>query len=405
MEQFLARQPIFDTKLNVFAYELLYRSDDRINTSVFFDGNQATSKVITQSMMVTDFSKLVANKMAFINFTDQLILEEIPLLFDKDKLVVEVLEDVVVTDKLIEAIMKFKLMGYTIALDDMVLDGPTEPLMQYADIVKVDFMMTSPMDRLVLTERLKQFSVKLLAEKVETMTDYREAVRLGYHYFQGYFFARPDLIKTKDIKTISTSYLRLMQELSSESPDYDKLSKVVESDVSLSFKLLKLINSAAFYRSAKIQTISQALVMLGLKELNKWVMLLMLQEVSADKPDELVRTVLIRGKMMEKLAEHLGLKSLADESFLTGLLSLIDIMTNRSLDDVLSELPLDDIIISALKGNINKLGHMLGLVKSYEQTDWTGMYQFCNELSFSEQTLPTVYFESMQWVEDLLDTY
>ncbi|MCK8059456.1 MULTISPECIES: EAL and HDOD domain-containing protein [unclassified Fusibacter] len=405
MEQFLARQPIFDTKLNVFAYELLYRSDDRFNTSVFFDGNQATSKVITQSMMVTDFSKLVANKMAFINFTDQLILEEIPLLFDKDKLVVEVLEDVPVTDKLIDAIIKFKLMGYTIALDDMVLDGPTEPLMKYADIVKVDFMMTSPMDRLVLTERLKQFSVKLLAEKVETMTDYREAVRLGYHYFQGYFFAKPDLIKTTDIKTISTSYLRLMQELSSESPDYEKLSKVVESDVSLSFKLLKLINSAAFYRSAKIQTISQALVMLGLKELNKWVMLLMLQEVSADKPDELVRTVLIRGKMMEKLAEHLGLKSLADESFLTGLLSLIDIMTNRSLDDVLSELPLDDIIISALKGNINKLGHMLGLVKSYEQTDWTGMYQFCNELSFSEQSLPTVYFESMQWVEEILDTY
>jgi EAL and modified HD-GYP domain-containing signal transduction protein len=405
VDQFLARQAIFDRDLNVFAYELLYRSDQRMNTSSFFDGNQATSQVIIQSMMITDFSKLVANKSAFINFTERLIIDEIPLLFDNQKLVVEVLEDVEVTDALINALKKIKLQGYTIALDDLVLDGPTEVLLPYADVVKIDFMLTTPMERLILAERLKAFPVKLLAEKVETMTEYREAMKLGFHYFQGYFFAKPDMMKIKDIRTIATSYLRLMQELSRSEPNYDDLSRIVESDVSLSFKLLKLINSAAFYRSAKIQTINQALIMLGLKELNKWVMLLMLQDLSSDKPDELVKTVLIRGKMMEKIAQTIGMKAIVDESFLTGLLSLIDVMTNRSIDDVLKELPLEDMITGALTGGDNDLGMLLGLVRSYEQTDWPSMYKYCETLSFNEQSLPIVYFESMEWVDALLIAY
>lgn len=402
MQLFLARQPIFDRSLNVAAYELLYRSDPRAGNSVFSDGNSATSEVITQSMMVTDFSKLTNNKKAFINFTGQLILDDIPLLFDHQKMVVEVLEDVDVSDEMIDALKKLKESGYTIALDDLVLDAKTAPLIPYADIIKVDFMLTTPFDRLIMTNQLKKHPVKLLAEKVETRTEFDEALKLGYDYFQGYFFAKPDLVVNKDIKPLSLSYLRIMEELSKPAPEYNHISEVIESDVSLAYKLLRLVNSPSFYRRSKIKTINQALVLMGMKELKKWVALLMLRDVASSKPDELVTSCLIRGKMMERMATTKWNSQIGTEAFLVGLMSLIDVMTDRSLAEVIRDLPLEQQVVEAIVEEKGGLGELLTLVKSYEQGDLDRVKTQCDLMKCDPLLLPHEYFASMEWVDRLL---
>ncbi len=402
MDIFLARQPIFDRDLQVQAYELLYRSDQDSEKSVFQDGDRATSQVIAQSMFVTNFEKLVANKRAFIHFTDALILQEIPLLFDKGRMVIEFSALHPVGPELIDAIKHLKSLGYTIALDDAGSNGSYDNLTPYADILKVDFKQANIADRKGITNYFKGTKAKLLAKKVETREDFKEALSLGYSLFQGYFFAKPDTVKSKDIQPLSTTYLRLLKGLSQLEPSYDQLSMVVESDVAMSFKLLKLINSPAFYRRSRIQSINQALVLLGLNEFRKWVMLLMLQDVGQDKPDELLKTVLIRGRLMELIAKTYHLQAIGPECFLTGLLSLIDVMTDRDLAVVVGELSLSEKMSKALLAKEDLLGNVLGLVISYEQTDHEAMNTYCQNLKIDALELPLLYFESMEWVDMLL---
>jgi len=403
MDLFLARQPIFNRQLKVEAYELLYRSNKFEGFANVIDGEQATSNVLTQSMLVTDFDKLVSNKRAFINFTGNLILEEMPLIFDKNRMVIEVLENVVVTDELIDAIKRLKLKGYTIALDDVVLDGPTFALAAFADIVKVDFASTTLEERCVLTGKLKGMNVQLLAEKVETQALFKEALSLGYHFFQGYFFAKPDMVVDKDIQPLPTTYMRIMKELSVAEPCYEAISDLIAKDVSLSYKLLKLINSPAFYRRSKIKSIQQALVLLGLREVKKWMLLLMLRDIGDSKPDELINTILIRGKMMEIISSQLELPRAKESSFLIGMMSLIDVVTDQVLEKILEELSLSDEICDAILKRTSSFGKLLSMVEAYEQNKLDVMLDNSLAIGYAHLQLPLVYFEAMEWAEQLLN--
>ena len=404
MDIFLARQPIFDRDLQVQAYELLYRSDQESQKSVFKDGSRATSQVIAQSVLVTNFEKLVSHKKAFIHFTSDLIAGEIPMLFDKDKIVIEYDALQEVSEELLEAIKKLKGLGYSLAIDNLASESASLALLPFADIIKVDFIHLESSQRKSVTDRLKSTKAKLLAGKVETREDFKAALSLGYTLFQGYFFAKPDTIKSKDIQPLSTTYLRLLKALGEKDPSFDTLAQIIESDVAMSYKILKLINSPAFYRRSRIQSINQALVLVGLKELKKWVMLLMLQDVGQDKPDELLKTVLIRGRMMELIAKSNHLTELVTECFLTGLLSLIDVMTDRELSLVVGELSLSEAMTKALLCNEDNLGKVLGLVVSYEQTKHEEMNGFCESLKVDSLELPLLYFEAMEWVDLLLTT-
>lgn len=402
MDIFLARQPIFDRDLQVLAYELLYRSDAQALKSQFSDGSQATSSVIAQSVLVTNFDKLVSKKRAFIHFTEALILEEIPLLFDKDRIVIELDVQPKGGQGFFDALGKLKSLGYSIALNHVRPTDVKEEILAYADIIKVDLKQMDLVARKAFTDGLKGRSVKLLAEKVETREDFQESLNLGYSYFQGYFFAKPDTVKSKDIHPLSTTYLRLLEALNQKEPEVDKLAAIIEADVALSFKVLKLINSAAFYRRSKIQNIHQAIVVLGLKELRKWVMLLMLQDAGQNKPDELLKTVLIRGRLMELLAKQSQMASVATECFLTGLLSLIDVMTDQDLASVVNELALSETMNKALIHKEGPLGQLLGLVVSYEQSENDDMTYYSARLQFDVFDLPLHYFEAMEWVDCLL---
>ncbi len=396
MDVFIARQPIFDIKKNVYAYELLYRASER-NASDVIDGEMATSSVIASTLMLLGLDSITQNKLAFINFTKQLIQEEIPTIFSNEKLVVEILEDVIPDDDFIEACKTLKSKGYKLALDDFVIDYPYQNIVDLVDIIKVDFLLTSPNERQEIIQRYKEKNITFLAEKVETLEQFEEAVKNGYTYFQGYFFAKPIVVKHSDIKPVLPNYAKILTELSVEEPNYERISEIIEFDVSLSYKLLRLINSAAFYSNSRVTSIKHALVMLGLKEIRKWISIVMLRELGEDKPDELVRVCLLRGKMGEQLAEHFGLKNRKTEVFLMGMFSMIDTLMNQKIEEAIGSLPLEDDVKSGILGEKGVFSDILKLVKAYEKGNWDYLFLQAKKSGVGMNVFPDAYLEAVKW--------
>lgn len=405
MKIFVARQPIFDIHKNVYAYELLYRSSDE-NKSGFddpnvLDGDNATSSVITNSMLLVGIENVTQGKRAFINFTKNLILDEIPTLFSNDIVVVEILEDIIPDADFIKAVKSIKSKGYLIALDDFVLNYEYDEIIKLSDIIKVDFLLTSSLERKKIVEKYKNYGVRFLAEKVETLEEFNEAKEMGYSYFQGYFFAKPVILTSEDIKTLSSSYVQIIEEVSKDEPEYDKISNIIEGDIALTYKLLKLINSPAFYTSSRITSISRALVMLGFKEIRKWISIIMLRDIGSDKPNEIIKLSLIRGRMGELLAKLCNYTDIKDEMFLVGMFSMIDTLMDRSLFDILSELPFETSIIEALLGYDNELRRLFEIILAYESGNWDNLIIYTKKFNIDAYKVPDIYFESLKWTREV----
>ncbi|BEP27963.1 EAL and HDOD domain-containing protein [Helicovermis profundi] len=404
MKIFVARQPIFDSKQDVYAYELLYRNSEENRSNIeSLDGDNATSSVITNSILLVGIENMTYGKRAFINFTKKLLIDEIPTLFSNEIVVVEILEDVIPDESIISAVKNMKDKGYLIALDDFVLEYDYLELIKLADIIKIDFILTSKKERREIINRYKKYNIKFLAEKVETIEEFNEAKEMGYSYFQGYFFSKPTIITSNDIKTISTSYSQILKEVIKDEPEYDLISNIIESDIALTYKLLKLINSPAFYTSKKVTSISRALVMLGFKEIRKWISIIMMRDLGKDKPDEIMRVSLIRGKMGEGLARLCKMNSRKDEMFIIGIFSMIDTLMDRTLFDILSEMPFETGIIEALLGYDNELRKLFKVILAYEVGDWDKMQEYTSKLGIDVHQIPDIYFEALKWTNEIFE--
>ncbi len=402
MDIYIARQPIFDTKKNVFAYELLYRTDT-VNKAGVVDGDAATSSVVANALMLIGLDSLTEGRPAFINFTKNLINEDIPTIFDSENVVVEILEDIVPDDDFIEKCRQLKDAGYTLALDDVVLQYPHEELLRMVDIIKVDFMLTNASERRQLIQRYANTGVKFLAEKVETNEQFQEAVDAGYTYFQGYFFSKPVVLSRKDIKSYAHNYVRILSELNKDTPEYESISQIIEYDVAMSYKLLRLINSAAFYTNSKITSIKHALVMLGFKEIKKWVSIVMLRDMGADKPDEILRACLVRGKMGEVLSKYYGMRGRKDEFFLLGVFSMIDTLMDMTMEDALKDLPFEEDVKQALMGQPNAFSEILTIIKGYEKGNWDYLFLKAQEKDLGMNVYPDAYIEAVQWTTNIFE--
>lgn len=403
MDTYIARQPIFNKNKEVHAYELLYRTGVD-NVASVLDGDAATSSVIANSLMVIGLEKLTEGRPAFINFTKKLISDEIATVFDPKMVVVEILEDIIPDEKFLSDCRKLKEMGYTLALDDVVLEYPYEELMAMVDIIKVDFLLTKPWERKALVQRFKDSGVQFLAEKVETNEQFKEAVEAGYTYFQGYFFAKPKLLARRSIKSYALNYARIVTELNKPEPEYEKISKIIEYDVSMSYKLLRLINSAAFVTNSRITSIKHALVLLGFKEIKKWISIVMLQDIGSDKPDEILRSCLLRGKMGESLATTFGLKHRKDELFLLGVFSMIDTLMDLPMEEAIQDLPFEDDIKEALLGKPNAFHEILTIVVAYEKGNWDFMFLKAQEHELAMSVFPDAYIDAVKWTTTIFES-
>jgi EAL and modified HD-GYP domain-containing signal transduction protein len=400
VEVHVARQPIFNTEKNVIGYELLFRN----GTDDFFpgsDSDQATCDVINSSFFLKIVDDLTGGKKAFINFTPRLIKQQIMTILPPQSLAVELTETFEKDLEVLEACRQLKEKGYMVVLDDFVFHSNSDALIKVADLVKVDFVATKEVERKIIAQRIKPLGVSLLAEKVESYFDFKQAKDLGYEYFQGYFFGRPEVFSGRDIPGYTVNYLNMLREASRSEIDFDKLEQIFRRDVALSFKILKFINSAFFGVRNKVSSVRQALVLLGRKEILKWVSLLALQNIAQDKPDEVVVLSLIRARFGELLALKLGWTKRSDQAFLVGLFSLVDAMLDRPMDDILRELPLDDEIIVALLRGDNDLGRMNAMARHYEKAEWDKFALLANELGIASKDVAELYRQSLVWAQGL----
>jgi len=402
MYYFIARQPIFDRSLNVYGYELLYRQAGKTNYD-HLDGDQASARVITDGIFGIGLKTLSAGKKAFINFTENLLKDEVATLLPVESIAVEILEDVLPTDEIVRACKHLKEKGYTIVLDDFILEKKMKPLMDLADVVKVDFLSTPPKMQKAYARYFRERGARLLAEKVETQTILRQAMDMGYAYFQGYFFGQPNLHAERIMSTYKINYLRLMKEVALENIEISSVEEIIKRDVSLSYRLMKFINSAHFSFRVEIHSIRQALALMGVVELRKWLSLLAMSAVSRDKPGELMMHSLVRARFCELLAPKAGLAKLSSELFLLGLFSMIDAFLDRSKLEIFEELPLSDEIKAALLTGQGPFYPIFELVRTYERGSWDELSRLAQLLNFNETEIPQLYLDSIEWASSTLD--
>lgn len=388
----VARQAIFDVDLNVYAYELLFRSNNQQTASGIIDsfGDEATSRVINHTFMELGIERVIGNHLAFVNLTRNFILTDDPLPFAQDRVVLEILEDIVADDELIAATQKLVDQGYIIALDDFIFNESLRPLVQLAKIVKIDLLALSEQALKDQVTLLKQQNVKLLAEKVETQAQFQLCKKLGFDYFQGYFFSRPTIIEGQAIPDSQLNLLAIITKLQNHDVEIDDVEELISQDVGLTYKLLRLLNSAAMGLPRKIESIKQALIVLGLKAIKKWTTLIALNDMKCTPP-ELMANTLIRAKMCEQLAPDYN--CLAETGFLVGLFSTIDAMLSHPMDERLKSLPLNNDIKQALSDGQGNLGALLKAVIQYEQ----GLWDDVNTEQVSFEQLGEIYINATEW--------
>ena len=397
-DAFIGRQAILDQRKNVYAYEILFRSGLKNAFDPNLDGNVATQSVMVNAMLDFGMNKLVSDKHAFINFTEQNLLSRAPKLLPAENVVVEILETVQPTPEILEVVQELKKEGYKIALDDFVLLPGYEPLIEMADIIKVDFRITTdPKERKNLREILPKH-VRLLAEKIETEEEFQQALAYGYVLFQGYFFCKPAILHQKRLTSNALSKVRLLREINQQNVDFSSIADVISSDTNLVHKLLTYINSAGIGLTNHVSNLKQATVLLGASGVRRWVTLVSLQTFSEDKPPELFTLSLLRAKFCELIATDIKRPGLTpDTGFLLGIFSLLDVLLSLPMEDVLKEVALSDELNAALLGEDNDLRHLLDLVIAYEKGDWDAVITCCDSVKLPVDHLKPTYDKVLEW--------
>jgi c-di-GMP-related signal transduction protein len=397
---YLARQPIFDAYLQVHGYELLYRSSAE-NRFTSVDGDQATSAVIARTFLSLGLDNVTSGKLAFINFPRQLIMDDVALALPHDRVAIEILENVEPDAELLEAVRRLKNGGFTVALDDFVLRPEYEPLLALADVIKVDWRSSEPAAREAIARRFAAHGPMLLAEKVETDAEFRNAVELGYRYFQGFFFAKPQMVSAREVPAFKMNYLRLLRQIQAPKLDYNAVERIVKTEATLLHWVLKRVNSAAFGFRAKVNSIQQALVVMGERELRRWVSVFCISGMGQDQPQELLVQSLVRAYFCEQLVNRSPLARHKTEAFLVGMLSLLDVMLGRPLAELVEELPLSPEARSALVDGSGPLAAVLACATAYERADWAKVTAAAGQLGADVGDVSAGYFEALAQAGDV----
>jgi EAL and modified HD-GYP domain-containing signal transduction protein len=364
----VARQPIFDARRQVRGYELLFRSGED-NRALVIDAEAATSGVILTAFTEIGLPRLVGARPAWINISRRFLLEGYALPLPADQVVLEILEDVVPDEEVLRATGQLKRAGYTIALDDFIYDPSFDPLIELADVIKVEALGRSTDELQEVAARIGRFpGTRLLAEKVETHAQLTACRDMGFELFQGYVLCEPQVVRERTLAPANLERLRLISDLLDPALEFEELERIIGRDVALSYKLLRYINSALFGFRRTLASVRDALTMLGIEAIRRWVTLLVLAS-REDAPSELVVLGVARAQMCEALAPP-GTDRGAH--FMTGLFSVLDAIMDAPMDDLLGLLPLEPSIADALRHGAGEKGAILRGVLAFERGDLAG---------------------------------
>ncbi|MGM0477380.1 MAG: EAL and HDOD domain-containing protein [Pseudomonadota bacterium] len=397
-EVMVGRQPIYDSRMVVRAYELLFR-DDAVNRAAVTNGDQATARVLYNTFVEIGVDTIVGKNKAFVNLTLPFLLGEYPLPASPGNLVLEILEDIQPSESLMESLRELKRQGYTIALDDFVYSPHLEPLVELAQIIKIDITLLDQDQLAEHVRHLKRPGKFLLAEKVETHEEFAYCQSLGFNLYQGYFFCRPNIVKRKQMPANQLAMLQLMNALQDEDIDARELERLISQDVTLSYRLLRLVNSAYFNLNNKVESVQRALMLLGLDAVRNWSSLLALSSVD-DKPLELVRTASIRARMCENLGPDIDGGLSKGAYFTVGLFSTLDALLDQPIEEVLAELPLQPGITAAIVDQEGTAGTVLKATLAYEQGDWETLKGL--ETGLPASTVRDHYLEALAWSDSMI---
>ncbi|MFH2124787.1 MAG: HDOD domain-containing protein [Pseudomonadota bacterium] len=395
----MARQPIFNRHRRIFAYELLFRDGD---SKAFpgVDGDEATSSLLSSSFFTVGIKQIASGHRAFINFTEEMLLRGVPTMFPARSIVVEILENVEPTEEVIAACSTLVSKGYMLALDDFVYSRDYIPLLELAKIIKIDFMQSSDEQILKLLAISQKYHCKLLAEKIETYEEYDRANEMGFVYFQGYFFAKPEVLKNREISSSQLIYMQLIMEVNRAEFEIKKLESLIKQDVAISYKLIKYLNSAYYSRLQPISSIRQAIAFLGEQGIKMFVSLIATSKLSENKPDELIRTSCIRARFLELLGKELH----QDQGifFMLGLFSLLDAILDTPMESLMKQLPVSEDIIEALAYKAGPLFPYLQLIQLYESGQWSELDLIMTHLDLENTNIMDFYLDAVCWSGYLL---
>lgn len=398
---FIARQPIFNAELEVYGYELLFRLNNQSTQFGGVSSQGATAAVIT-CLYESGIENIVEDKLAFINFDELFIHSNALELIKPDQMVVEMLENIRIDEGLVERLKAIKEKGYQIALDDFEEAYQSYPLSPYADIIKYD-LMTTPLGTITADVDLALAQGKtLLAEKVETQDEFKQASLMGFTLFQGYFFSKP-IIAGHSVSKSPTKlqYFRLIAELKKEDPSYETLADQIGQDVTLTYRVMRMASVRSNHDL--VSSIRYALTYMGLNEIERWLTILMLQDLGKDKPDELMKISLIRSRFAQIVAKRAMMSyDFQHAAGMMGLFSVLDGILDQSMAEALAGISLPPSIPEALLNGSGPLYPIYELIQAYEKGDWTTTLNRSQELKIENYNLYHDYRESIAWANEII---
>ncbi len=394
MDVFIGRQPILDKSGRIVAYELLYRSGPK-NEFPDIDSEKATSYLINHLFTSFGLSEVSNNRPVFINFGKNMLLSGLPQ-FDPKAVVIELLEGLKIDEGLINACRNLHRNGFKIALDDFILEKEILPLIKISSIIKIDWLRDSIDKIRELLKALKGYHGALLAEKIETHEQFEISKEMGFHLFQGYFFARPKILKKKGLSSNELTKMKLLRLFKRDEWDIKEMAEILKSDVSIVGKLLNLINSAKFSLQRNVATIEEAIIIIGISELKKWLTIILFSETSSNiHYKEILDIAILRACFCEEITKIIDFH-LKDKAYLTGLVSFFHILLERELQRLISDLPLEDSIKEAVLYERGILGKIFSLSKAYERFDTNRVFSLSKDLGISKKDLATSFVKAVE---------
>jgi c-di-GMP-related signal transduction protein len=361
---FVARQPILDRRLEVVGYELLFRGGAVGDQALVTHPDGATAMVVMNSFTEIGLEQIVGPHRAWLNVSREFVLQGLARTLPAERVMLELLEEQTIDDELVTALRELKQAGYRLALDDFEYNRHAEPLLELADVVKLDLLALGRDGISREIARLKRHGATLLGEKLETQDDYEYCAEAGCELFQGYFFCRPELVTSTRVDANRLALLEVLATLEDPAVELTALEHVITRDVALSYRLLRYINSAFFGLGQRVRSIGQALALLGIQNLRRWAALSVFASID-DKPAELTVTALIRARFCELAGERLPGAD-RGELFTLGLFSVIDALMNTPIERVLDKVPFSEEMRAALTTHDGDRGELLRCIAAVE---------------------------------------
>lgn len=387
-ERFVARQPIFDKRLRVFGYELLFRAGPE---NFFQQQEEASTRAIVDATMVFDLDALTGTAKAFVNLSQSALLRGAARLLPPARTVLEILEGVQPTPEVLRVCTQLRSDGYTLALDDFADHPKWKPLTKLVKILKVDFRALDAEARQSIAKRYLPKGLDLVAEKVETQEEAQEARKLGYQYFQGFFFCKPLMVSGRDIPAAKLTCLRLLKATAVPEMSFREVERILKQEPGLVYKLLRYLNSPLMGFRNEVHGVRDAIVLLGEDGFRRWVSIVALVSMVGDKPPELIHIALLRAHFCEEIALQTGRIRERSDFFLMGLLSVIDALLDQPMAEALGHLALSDDVRTALCGSRNFFREVYDAVVAYERADWGALSSIAGRIGVAETHLPDCY--------------